>query len=858
MTLPARAFRTALLSLLGSALPLAAATPPAKPALSEDYNQWKEALRAAATPATNISAPRGFVVELVRAARPDEGSWVSFAFDPRGRVVVAREDRGLLRLDLSTNAAASRAELFATNLLECRGLLFAFDALYANANNSKGLYRLRDTDGDDRFDEINLLRSTAGGVGHGRNDLVLGPDNFIYSIHGDDVRVPEEGASGSSPFRALAPAGLLPCAWETHLYGGGVTPPGGHVVRTDRDGKRWEILAAGLRNPFGIDFNPDGDLFTYDADLEWDIGLPWYHPTRVLHLVPGADYGWRLHTTTLSAWLPDTRPAVVDIGKGSPTAVRFGTRSSFPPAYRRALFILDWAYGRILAIHLTPRGASYTGRAETFLHGRPLNVTDIDFGPDGALYFVTGGRRTQSGLYRVRYTGPTVEEPAPPASALADERACAELRALRRQLESFAAGDTTNALSLAWPHLAHDDEWIRHAARVAVERRPVGEWQERALAEGPSAAAATALLALARVGPKDVAERLFARLLTLPLDSAAGDVKLAALRAFEVAFIRWGKPPASVVDTITARLEAGFPSSDARVNQQACTLLVFLGSSNVVGKTMPLLATATTQEEKLHYLHTLRLATNGWTLDQRRACFEALRRAIEFPGAHYLPLVLKYIHADAVASVSEPERAALGTALAPPEPAAAAVVAVDPNRHFVQAWQPADLAPAFSEISPRRDLRRGRALYVEAGCRQCHPFAGEGIPVGPDLTGVAGRFSPKDLLESILEPSRVIAENYRNVTVTTRSGAIMDGRLIAEDEERLTLATNPIDPDNRWTVRKRDIASKRVSDVSPMPSGLLDNFSKEEILDLLAFLTFGADGAAVQQKASESLPTREP
>ena len=854
MTLPAPACGI----LLCSAISLAAASPPPNAALSEDYNQWKEALRAAATPATNISAPTGFVVELVRAARPEEGSWVSFTFDPRGRVVIGREDRALLRLDLrSTNSAAARAELFATNLLECRGLLFAFDALYANANNSKALYRLRDTDGDDQFDEVKLLRSTAGGVGHGRNDLVLGPDNFIYSIHGDDVRVPEEAATNASPFRTLAPEGLLPCAWEPHLYGG-IKAPGGHVVRTDRDGKSWQILAGGLRNPYGIDFNPDGELFTYDADLEWDIGLSWYHPTRVLHLVPGADYGWRLSTATLPTWLPDSRPATVDIGKGSPTAVRFGTRSTFPPAYRRALFILDWAYGRILSVHLTPRGASYTGRAETFLQGRPLNVTDLEFGPDGALYFVTGGRRTQSGLYRVRYAGPKVEEASPSADSLANERACAELRALRRQLESLAAGEDTNTIALAWPHLRHADDWIRHAARVAVERRPVAEWQDRALSEGRPVAAAAALLALARVGPKDVAERLFERLLALPLDAATSDAKLSVLRAFEVAFIRWGKPQGSAEGRIVALLEAGYPSGDARLNQQACALLVFLGSSNVVTKTMPLFASATTQEETLHYLHTLRLATNGWSINQHRAYFAALRRAINFPGAHYLPLVLKYIHADAVAAISEPRRVVLGAARAPPEPAAAAVVAVNSNRRFVRAWQPADLAPALSEVTARRDLRRGRALYAEAGCRQCHPFAGEGIAAGPDLTGAASRFSPKDLLEAILEPSKVIAENYRNITVVTRSGAIMDGRLIGEDDERLMLANNPIDPDNRWTVRKRDITSKRVSDVSPMPGGLLDSFSKDEILDLLAFLTFGAAGTAAQQKALESPQKREP
>src|SRR5882762_9110317 len=56
------------------------------PAIQEDYNQWKQALHAPATAATNITAPPGFRVELLRAAGPDEGSWVSFAFDPRGRV----------------------------------------------------------------------------------------------------------------------------------------------------------------------------------------------------------------------------------------------------------------------------------------------------------------------------------------------------------------------------------------------------------------------------------------------------------------------------------------------------------------------------------------------------------------------------------------------------------------------------------------------------------------------------------------------------------------------------------------------------------------------------------------------------
>lgn len=832
-----------LLLLLLGLVTATSASRAAVPALDDNYNQWKEALRAAVTPQTNVTAPPGFVVELVRAARPEEGSWVSFAFDPRGRPVIAREDRGLLRLTLPTNAtAAASVETFATNLLECRGLLFAHGALYANANNSKGLYRLRDRDGDDHFEESELLRATAGGVGHGRNDLALGPDGFIYSIHGDDVRVPEDAAS-TSPFCALAPGGLLPCAWENHLYGSGVTPPGGHLVRTDRDGDAWEIVAAGLRNPYGLDFNADGELFTYDADLEWDIGLSWYHPTRVLHLVPGADYGWRRSAANLPTWAPDSRPAAVDIGKGSPTAIRFGTRSTFPPAWRRALFVLDWAYGRIWAVHLTPRGASYTGRAEIFLQGRPLNVTDLDFGPDGALWFITGGRKTQSGLYRVRSTGPTEKEAMPSAETLAHERACAEHRALRRQLESFARTEDTNALASAWPHLGHADEWIRHAARVAVERQPISTWQERALAETRTDAAPTALLALARVGPKEFKPRVLQRLGALSFAELPAEQKLIVLRAFEVAFIRWGRPDADAVKNFGARLDASFPDHDPRVNQQWCELLVYLGSTNVVTKTLPLLARAATQEEKLLYLHVLRLATNGWILAQHRIYFDALRRARDFTGAHYLPLVLKYIHADAVAAVNDADRAALADALAPPAAPSVAVVPSNPNRRFVKAWQLADLAPALADVTPRRDLRQGRALFAEAGCRQCHQFAGEGGVNGPDLTGVASRFGRRDLLEHTLDPSKVVAENYRNISVTTKAGVIMDGRLLAENDQSLTLANNPIDADHRWTVRKREIASQRVSELSPMPAGLLDSLTHEEILDLLAFLEFGASAA---------------
>jgi putative heme-binding domain-containing protein len=792
----------------------------AKAILEEDYNQWKQALGTnQATGIGNITALPGFKVELIRSAQPNEGSWVAMAFDPKGRVVIAREDRGLMRLTLGTDrASVARVETINTNLLECRGLLFAYDALYANANNSKTLVRLRDTNGDDQFDEIKVLRHTPGGVGHGRNQLALGPDGFIYSIHGDDVGLPTNGVSASSPLRHYAEDRLLPCAWDKHLFNASASMPYGHLIRTDREGEKWEVIAGGLRNPFGLDFNTAGDLFTFDADMEWDVGLSWYHPTRVLHLVPGGDYGWRRGTGVLPVWSPDSLPSAVDIGVSSPTAIKFGTRSHWPEPWRSALFIQDWSYGKIIAVFLEKRGASYGGRTQEFLKGRPLNVTGLEFGHDGAMYFTTGGRRTQSGLYRVSWTGaPGV---APPEVT---------------RNESSRAQPSAREL---WTRLNDPDPWARHAARVELESRPSGEWSARALAETRPTAAFTALLALSRCGEGALKPRVVARLNALTGPGLSTEQQLIAIRALSICFIRMGAPDAATARRVLQLWEPLYPSSrDARLNQSLCELLVYLGSTKIVARTIPMLATAATQEEKFHYLFTLRSVTNGWSLANRQTYFEWLGRARrEFNGANMLPTALNYTRADAESTLTTTERAALADTLASlDKPAAAAPLVA---RQFVKEWTMAELAPALSNRGAR-DTARGKRLFTETGCAQCHRLGNEGGFVGPDLTAVSSRFDRRALLESIVEPSRVIAENYRSVTVTLKSGAIHDGRIVGEDAKSITLAINPVDPDQRRRLLKADIASQRVSEISPMPGGLLDTLTREEILDLLAWIESG-------------------
>ncbi len=134
------------------------------------------------------------------------------------------------------------------------------------------------------------------------------------------------------------------------------------------------------------------------------------------------------------------------------------------------------------------------------------------------------------------------------------------------------------------------------------------------------------------------------------------------------------------------------------------------------------------------------------------------------------------------------------------------------------------------------NFSRGRKVFADAGCAQCHRVRNEGGVAGPDLTGVGRRLDRRALLESIIEPSRVVADVYRNVSITIKSGAIIDGRIVSEDKDSISVAINPVDPDQRRRILKNEVVSQKMSDISPMPEGLLNTLEREEIFDLLAWL----------------------
>jgi putative heme-binding domain-containing protein len=811
----------------------------------DDYTQWKQAADGDEEEnlARFVTLP-GFSIERIKRAEPEEGSWISMAFDPQGRLTVAREDKGLLRLTLPVASDdVLKVETINDTLLECRGLLYAYDSLYANANNSKGMYRLRDTSGDDRFDEVTLLREFPGTVGHGRNDLALGPDGLIYSIHGDAVEVPTENiVDRTSPLR------------DTRR----VKPEReGHLIRTNQDGTRWELVAGGLRNPFGIDFNADGELFTYDADAEFDMGAPWYRPTRLDQLVSGADFGWRGRTGSWPPYEldhPGNALPVADIGKGSPTAVKAGTRSSFPPAYQKAMFILDWAYGRIVACHLYPRGAGYVCHPETFLKGRPLNVTDLDFGPDGSMYVITGGRKTQSVLYRVRYTGPKSKVEAITPQQVARREFSEEQRIRRRKLEQLHAEPTQDAqaASTAWSSISSLDPTIRQAATVALEHQPVDSWRSLALNETDSGRQVVGLLALTRNGNADDRRLILQRLNALPIDELSTFNQLAMLQSYSLCLADRSTLDPKFVEQTRERLEQWLnveslrtshapTGAGASVSRKLAGLTIQLGSTKSVQEVLGLLSRSRTHEDRIHYLFTLREVRDGWSLESRRTWFQTLREVEQtVVGGDGMPGFLKQIREDAIKTLTESEQTNLAAVIEPPsEPQPLPQI----TRPIVRQWKVEDIDEILAETNTAQDAQLGKKLFEAAMCSRCHRSGRMGHFVGPDLTSVSRRFTRRDLLMSVLNPSLVVSEKYRNVQIITNDGRTIIGRPISSGDYRspiVRVATDPLKPTQVVEISKRDIEIHRDSMLSPMPEGLLNTLTQSEILDLLAFLEASA------------------
>jgi putative heme-binding domain-containing protein len=820
-----------------------------------------------ATPVDRIKVAKGFNVELLYSVPgAEQGSWVNLCVDNKGRIIVSDQYGGLYRFEAPAAGQPldpAKVEKVPADIRAVNGMVWAFDALYVAVNDydkliENGLYRLTDSDGDDRLDKVELLRGMdVRGGDHGIHALVPTPDGkALYLITGN----------GTTP--TTFSSSLVPQCWgEDHLLprmpdGRGfmrdVLAPGGIIYRVSPDGKDVQVVSSGYRNIFDAAVNRDGELFTYDADMEYDFNTSWYRPTRVCHTVSGSEFGWRNGAGKRPEWYPDNLPPVLNIGPGSPTGMTFGYGAKFPAKYQEALYILDWSWGKLYAIHMAPNGATYTATKEDFLSGGPLPITDAIIHPaDGAMYFAIGGRKVQSGLYRVTYTGKESTAPSKPA------KVANPLADLRHRLETFHGHHDPKAVNTAWPYLDHSDRFIRWTARTAIEHQPLAEWSEQALTEPDANRQVEALMAVARIGgidpqhrkptdpPVDTAlqAKLLAAIERLDWNQLKPEQQLTALRTLEIVLVRFGRPDDATIARLTAKLDPLFPATSQHppaqeLNWLLCETLVYLQSPTVAAKAMTLIDSVPTQEEQIEYARSLRMLKAGWTTDTHTAYFRWLvKAASSFRGGASFDKFIEFIRTDAVANLSDEDKIALKEVLdekpvrKSPLEGAATILAGRPRTE----WQLDDLAKAASTGLKHRDFANGRKMFAATGCFTCHRFGNEGGMTGPDLTSAGRRYTPRDLLDQIVNPSKEINEQFVPMVVIINDEEMVQGVVVNLSGDSITLNTNAADPYERRSIDRKTVTSMEPSKVSPMPTGLLGVLTKDEILDVVAYILSGGD-----------------
>jgi putative heme-binding domain-containing protein len=231
---------------------------------------------------------------------------------------------------------------------------------------------------------------------------------------------------------------------------------------------------------------------------------------------------------------------------------------------------------------------------------------------------------------------------------------------------------------------------------------------------------------------------------------------------------------------------------------------------------------------------------NGWTLDQRKEYFRWYVKAGGFRGGSSLRGFLRLMKADAEATLNEQEKTDLKAILALKPIEKAPIIGKE--RPVVKNYKVDDLVGVVEKgLKSKRDFDKGRRYFAEAKCFVCHRFDGDGGSQGPDLTGISGRFGIKDLMISIIEPSKEISDQYAAVEVTTTKGRKITGRIVNLNNDNLMINTDMADPNAMTGVRRKEIDTLVTSKLSMMPAGLLDGFKEEEIIDLMAYLLSRGD-----------------
>jgi len=327
------------------------------------------------------------------------------------------------------------------------------------------------------------------------------------------------------------------------------------------------------------------------------------------------------------------------------------------------------------------------------------------------------------------------------------------------------------------------------------------------------------------------------------------------LRAAELALARHGKPYPETKSQLLAALDGAYPAKSFELNRELSQILIALEAPRVVPRTLALVAQAPTLEEQLHYVFHLRHVRAKWSPAEREAYFRWFAQPhpaeahspemkqwftavrLNYTDGGSLLTYLTNIRREAAETLTDAERAQLAPLLDAPLLPPIKPVEVQPH-DFVKEWTAAELLPVVENLTLPRSLERGREVFTAAGCIACHRYANEGGAIGPDLNAVAYKLGARDMVESMIEPSKVIADQFQNTIVELTNGETRVGRIVKKSKEKIAISIDPFGSD-REEIARSSIRSMKPSPISPMPPGLLNRFTQDEILDLLAYLGYG-------------------
>ena len=285
----------------------------------------------------------------------DTGSLIAMTFDEFGQIIASRENGPLILIrDENKDGLLDTVTTLCDQVKNCQGILAVSGRVFVIGEGPQGtaLYRLSDEDRDGRIDNVEPLLKFTGEMGeHGPHALTLGPDGLIYMVAGNFTR-PDRPFESSSPLpaRLRRRSDPAPLRRRQRPCGGSQSARRHDLAHRRQRRRRSSCSPAACKIPTTSPSIATANCSPPTPTWNGTLGMPWYRPTRVNHVVPGAEFGWRSGWAKWPDYFYDNLPPMAETGRGSPTGIEVYNHLMFPQRFHNSLFVCDWSRGRILAV----------------------------------------------------------------------------------------------------------------------------------------------------------------------------------------------------------------------------------------------------------------------------------------------------------------------------------------------------------------------------------------------------------------------------------------------------------------------------------------------------------------------------